>query len=161
MHTERLNELKKLSRKRGDKTPFSSNDDFLVWSDEVQALLEFAPAMSERFSYHTHKAKAAFQIGTVNYPAVYESIGIVNQSIKKLELANVIQETSNIASIKELILPEKVSVNWLYKHVPLSFWLTLTAFVGGVFMGGIAFSETELYKSLKTKVQIEKVVEKN
>ena len=160
MHQNALKELKALRKERGDKEAFSSNEDFLVWSDDVLAILEIDPVKKRTFSNYTNGAKTAFRAKRVDYSAVDECIGIVNQVIKKLELESTetIKQSSNKPSNKEPVAPEKISISWLYKHVPLSFWVTLIGAFIIAFGAGVTFSQTDLYKSLKTET--EKVKEK-
>ena len=160
MHQNALKELKALRKERGDKEAFSSNEDFLVWSDDVQAILEIDPVKKKTFYNYTNGAKAAFRMGRVDYSAVDECVGIVNQVIKKLELESTqkIKQSSNKPTKKEPEVPEKISLAWLYKYVPLSFWLALVGAFVIAFTAGVTFSQTDLYKSLKTET--EKVKEK-
>lgn len=52
-------------------------------------------------------------------------------------------------SIKtSLALPEKMTLKWLWEHVPYRFWAWSLALLFAAFTLGITFSETSLYKSL-------------
>ena len=46
-------------------------------------------------------------------------------------------------------MPDKVTLKWLWDHVPWHVWVSLVGLLATAFALGIAFSETNLYKSLK------------
>ena len=38
----------------------------------------------------------------------------------------------------ELQVPERVTIRWLFRHVPITLWLSIVAVAGAVFLGGYA-----------------------
>ncbi|MFL0995628.1 hypothetical protein ACJO1Z_22830 [Vibrio parahaemolyticus] len=158
MNDELLTELKKLQKTRGDLSAFSSHDDFLPWSDEIPPLLEFDESLCKKFVFWADHVKSAYRMGRSHHDALGECIGVVNQAIKKLE----IRASSNIELYQtepdsDLCYPDKITLKWLYQHVPWSMWVGFIGVLITTFSLGIAFSETELYNSLKPSSEISNV----
>jgi hypothetical protein len=150
MNNHILNNLRSLSKKRGDTSAFANYDEFLPWSDDVSPLLEFDDALCKKFEFWSDHVKSAYNMGReTHHEALGECIGVVNQAIKKLEIP-----TANIESdkpqTKEIEYPNKVTLKWLYHHVPWSFWAWLIGLLISAFSLGVVVSETELYKALKS-----------
>jgi hypothetical protein len=150
MNNHILNNLRSLSKKRGDTSAFANYDEFLLWSDDVFPLLEFDDALCKRFKFWSDHVKSAYKMGRDTHrDALGECIGVVNQAIKKLEIPTADIE-SNKPQSKEIEYPDKVTLNWLYRHVPWSFWVALIGLLITSFTFGVAISETGFYKTLKS-----------
>ncbi|TCT64569.1 hypothetical protein [Vibrio crassostreae] len=154
MNDKNLTELRKLQKVRGDLSAFSCHDEFLPWADEVPPLLEFDRPLYEKFIFWSKHVKSAYRMGRPHHDALGECIGIVNQAVKKLELApTLFEEANSNKPIENLKYPEKVTLKWLYQHVPWGVWSGLLALLVASFTLGIGFSETQLYQSLKNDNQ--------
>ena len=68
--------------------------------------------------------------------------------------------SKNIKMAEELKYPEKMTLNWIWKHVPASYIWSFVLLLAFVFSLGVKFANTKLYKSLvesdvsKTKTTI-------
>jgi hypothetical protein len=156
MTIELLSKLKKLQKVRGDDSAFADHNDFLKWSDSVSPLLEFDGPVHKDFLFWSRHVKSAHSMGNDHPEAISESIGIVNQAITKLTVSGRPSQTNIEAP--EVPFPEKLTIRWLYKHAPLSWWAWFAGLLISTFLMGIAFTNTPLYELLQTKSesQIEK-----
>lgn len=155
MNDNLLSELKKLQKTRGDLLAFSNHDEFLPWSDEISPLLEFDKSLCEKFIFWSDHVKSAYRMGRSHHDALGECIGVVNQAIKKLELKPTLEiEPLKNKSTADIEYPSKVTLKWLYQHVPWSIWVGLIGALMTAFSLGLVFSETDLYKSLKQSSEI-------
>ncbi|WP_057833214.1 hypothetical protein [Colwellia sp. TT2012] len=150
MNNHILNNLRSLSKKRGDTSSFANYDEFLPWSDDVSPLLEFDDALCKKFEFWSDHVKSAYNMGReTHHEALGECIGVVNQAIKKLEIPTADIELDKPQS-KEIEYPNKVTLKWLYHHVPWTFWAWIIGLLLSAFSLGVAVSETEFYKTLKS-----------
>ncbi|MDK2608495.1 hypothetical protein QO230_21225 [Vibrio vulnificus] len=148
-----LENLLRLQKVRGDTSGFKNHDDFLPWSDNVQAALFFDKDLEAKFFYQSSMVKQQVDSGVCYRNALGECVGILNQAIIKLELG---EESSPSSEPIQPTLehPETISVKWLVTHVPVSFWVWCFALISASFSTGVWFSETALYQDwLKPKVQ--------
>lgn len=101
-----------------------------------------------------------------SYKSVEDIISVVDSAItwfkRNAEKLNQTEETKNeeIQDTKEIShqitttkkadfeKPEKVSLGWLWDHVPIRFWVYLVGILFSVFLLGIRFANTKLYKSI-------------
>jgi hypothetical protein len=152
MNEHILNSLRRLSKKRGDITAFTDHDEFLPWSDDVSPLLEFDEALYKKFDFWSRHVKSAYKMGReTHHEALGECIGVVNQAITKLELPSTEIPTDK-PEVKDIEYPNKVTLKWLYRYVPWTFWAWLVGLLISAFSLGIVVSETEFYKSFKSNV---------
>lgn len=150
MNEHILNNLRTLSKKRGDTFAFANYDEFLPWSDDVSPLLEFDETLYKKFVFWSDHVKSAYNMGRENHhEALGECIGIVNQAITKLEIPST-EIDSEKSQLKEIEYPKKVTLRWLYHHVPWSFWAWFIGLLISAFSLGAVVSETEFYKSFKS-----------
>ncbi|WP_180146018.1 hypothetical protein [Desulfoluna butyratoxydans] len=146
-----LDRLRKLQKVRGDITAFSNHDEFLLWSDSISPLLEFDEVLCKKFTFWSDQVKSANRRGREHHDALGECIGVVNQSITKLELQPSPTKKAQSA-YKNVEYPNKITLNWLYKHVPWSFWVWFIGLLISAFSLGLIVSETPLYKVIKSNI---------
>lgn len=113
---DRLNELKK---QRGDLSAFANHDEFLQWSDQVAPLLSFDEVLHRKFGLWVSRGKSAFSLGHDHHDGLGEAIGVVNQAITKLEFSSEQSEDIDVVEQTNLDYPEKITLSWLYQHVPI------------------------------------------
>ncbi|EIZ1354391.1 hypothetical protein MOU98_004208 [Vibrio vulnificus] len=153
-----LENLLRLQKVRGDTSGFKNHDEFLPWSDEVQAMLSFDKELEAKFFYQSSMVKEQVDAGVCHRNALGECIGIVNQAIIRLDLGEE-SSASKEPTQSTLELPETVSLRWLATHVPVSFWISCLTLLTASFSAGVWFSETALYQDW-LKPQVQKQVEK-
>ncbi len=151
MKNQLLDRLKVLKKVRGDTTAFANHDEFLPWSDNVTPLLEFDEALHKKFIFWSDHVKFAYGMGREHHEALGESIGVVNQAVIKLELQPEGEPNKETDKIKEIPYPQKVTLKWIYQHTPISLWGVFAGLLFSAFLLGIGFSETPLYKALKSE----------
>jgi len=99
--------------------------------------LTFVP---QDYIYNTghYKNTEAWEIGISRFKGILEKV------LYEIEFA----EKLDKESVK---YPDKVSVSWLVKNVPIKIWLTLASLLVTVFLSGIAFEQSDFYESIKNK----------
>lgn len=102
-----------------------------------------------------------------SYKSVEDIVSVLDSVVTRLkrnpELCNPKKE-SRTPETKPIKYPEKITLKWLWEHVPANYYWSFFLVLFFVFGLGIAFSQTNLYKSLtdaataiiKTKMTIEK-----
>ena len=148
MNNKLLERLQVLQKSRGDTSAFANHDEFLPWSDNVSPLLEFDEALFKNFTFWVEHVKSAHAMGREHHEALGEAIGVVNQAITKLELQPELKLNKKKTLTEELNYPNKVTLKWLYHHVPWSFWAWFVGLLISVFVLGLSVAETPIYKSL-------------
>lgn len=143
MHTDALDELRKLQRERGNSSPFLNHLEFQKWSDEVAPRLAFDQVLLNSFknarnTANTHKALNISADNSIN-----DAIGLVNQAIialhqKQLELNR--QESNNAPKLP-LLPVEKMTLKWIWAHAPFQFYLYGFAGLSAAFTLGAASTE--------------------
>ncbi|MBI4681364.1 MAG: hypothetical protein HY753_09245, partial [Nitrospirae bacterium] len=53
-----------------------------------------------------------------------------------------------ITEKKPIEFPDKITLKWLYTHVPYRFWIIFISLLITAFSLGITFANTKLYKSI-------------
>jgi hypothetical protein len=86
-----------------------------------------------------------------SYKSVEDIRSILDSVITRLkrnpELCNPRHEDTPIET-KPIEYPEKITLKWLYAHVPYRFWSYLLGLLFAAFILGTTFANTQLYKSL-------------
>jgi hypothetical protein len=147
-----LARLKSLEKKRGDISAFRNHDEFLLWSDQVAPLLAFDEILHRNFQLWVSRVKSAHNLGHDHREGLGEAIGVANQAITKLEIEAEHPADTPVESQKSVEYPEKVTLSWLYKHVPVKLWISFVAILLTAFSLGLAFSETKLYGTIKGEI---------
>jgi hypothetical protein len=142
---ERLLKLKTLKIERREGPLFKTANDCMFWIDNVAPLLKY-----DEDHYNTFLAHAQYvRITTLSADAIMahlnSMIGIVDQAI--IELENNI-ESPHKAENGKLEYPEKMTLKWIWEHVPANYYWYFLLILFFVFSLGVAFSKTNLYKSL-------------
>ncbi|MCM2309443.1 MAG: hypothetical protein NDI91_18460 [Sulfuritalea sp.] len=153
MPAELIAKLKKLQYQRSGSSPFQYFVDFLRWSDNVSPLLSFNPQFQDAFKRCVGVAKAQHSSGYTGAEQINEAIGILNQAVLSLETPPIKSSTLSTQGKPILEAPAKVTVKWLYEHVPFMLVLGGFTLLGSAFAGGIAFSETQLYALIKNTIR--------
>ena len=141
-HIELLKELQTTARTEG---MFRKHESLLAWIDKVAPLLKYSNEHYSLFMDAALKVSAPGISTRTGIPCLNIMRSVVNRVI--IELENNIASPQAIKQ-KELSPPEKVTLKWIWEHVPaIYFWsfLLILAFVFGL---GITFGQTNLYKSL-------------
>ena len=150
-----LESLKSLRHERGGASPFATHTDFLRWADQAAPLLAFNPEMAEEFNSSASAATTVRTWKPEKYvPAINNAIGAVNRAITLLEhaAAPAHAHVSTISTPMILVAPDKVTIKWLYEHVPFSLVGGGVGVLAAAFLFGLAFSGTRLYALIKNKI---------
>ena len=153
MPTELISKLKKLQHQRSDSSPFQHFVEFLRWSDNVFPLLSFDSRFQNSFKHCVRSAKFQHNSGYSGAEQINEAIGILNQAVLSLETPTIKPSQLSIKETPTLEAPAKVTVKWLYEHVPFHLVLGGFALLSSAFVGGIAFSETHLHALIKNTIR--------
>lgn len=154
-----LHALKKLQYERSDISPFPTHIDFLKWADQVLPLLSYDEKLKIKFKRHVASAHLSNSLRTGDTTAnINSAIGLLNQVVSGLEMHQKQPQlvTELLSKPKSLELPQKMTVKWLYEHVPLPFYVWFFGLVIAAFTSGIVFAETPLYSLLKAKISLAK-----
>jgi len=143
MHVGALSELKKLQRERGDASPFHSHLEFLKWAYEVAPRLAFDQKLEAAFKMARNSAESHRALNISPDESINDAIGLVNQAVialqqKQLELA---RNESTKSKPTPLLLPEKMTLKWIWEHAPTQFYGYCLAGLSAAFGLGIAYSE--------------------
>jgi hypothetical protein len=86
-----------------------------------------------------------------SYKSVEDVVSVLDSVVTRLkrnpELCNPKKEEVPIKA-KPVEYPEKITLKWLWEHVPAKYYWSFLLILFFVFSLGIAFSQTNLYKSL-------------
>jgi hypothetical protein len=145
MTNNSIDRLKHLRRSRSNHFQFGSRKDFEEWADAVRPHLHFNQLLLAKFnSAITLSNLNLYQnADEVNLDAVNDAIGIANEALQLLEVYSV----SN-SSNQEIPYPEKVTLEWVYKHAPLSFWFSLLAWLAASFGSGAYFANSHFFMDI-------------
>lgn len=84
-----------------------------------------------------------------SYKCVEDMVATLDSIITRIkrnpELCN---PKSNKTELKPMEYPNKITLKWLYTHVPYRFWTFLLGLLFAAFILGTTFANTKLYKSL-------------
>ena len=151
-----LAELKTIRHERGANSPFKDHTDFLRWSDKAEPLLAFHPGFTEEFKGSVNAAKNLLGWEESKYVgAINNAIGVVNKAITLLETQSVSLEAVALApevQPRPLAAPDKITIKWLYEHVPLPFVVGGVGALAAAFAIGLTFSETQMYALIKNTI---------
>lgn len=85
-----------------------------------------------------------------SYKSVEDIVSVLDSVITRLkrnpELCNPKKEDTLIET-KSIKYPDKITLKWLYAHVPYRFWSYLLGLLLAAFILGTTFANTQLYKS--------------
>jgi hypothetical protein len=156
-----LAELKTIRYERGTRSPFKDHTEFLRWSDKAEPLLAFHPGFTEEFKGSVHSAKNLLGWKEEKYDgAINNAIGVVNKAITLLETQVVALEPAALApevQSRPLAAPDRVTLKWLYEHVPFPLAAGAVGTLVAAFLLGLAFSETKMYALVKSTVAMPSV----
>lgn len=159
-----INELESLLKKaRGlfSASDYEDNRDFKRWKREFSTLLinieeeGYEPAcnvISREFTpfvgYGSVPSKAKLEKKfNDDLQDTIDEMEIIIGNFKKY--GDPKRSTSKVSDpTSEVTFPEKVTVMWLLKHIPIGMWLAAASILLAVFYMGINFGNTEFYKSL-------------
>lgn len=86
-----------------------------------------------------------------SYKSVEDIVSVLDSVVTRLkrnpELCNPKKEII-ITEKKPIEYPEKITLKWLYAHVPYRFWVIFISSLITAFTLGITFANTKLYKSI-------------
>jgi hypothetical protein len=142
---ERLQKLKNLKIERHEGALFKSSNDCMVWIDNVAPLLKYDNNHYNNFLAHAQYVRVTTLSADAIMPHLNSMIGIVDQAV--IELENDINPPQKAES-NELEYPERMTLKWIWEHVPANYYWSFLLILFFAFSLGIAFSQTNLYKSL-------------
>jgi hypothetical protein len=145
---DRLQKLKQLKIERREGALFKSSNDCMIWIDNVAPLLKYDENHYNNFLTHAQFARITSLSADAIMPHLNTMIGIVDQAV--IELENDIDSPQK-AENNKLEYPEKMTLKWIWEHVPAIYLWSLLLVLVFVFSLGITFSQTSLYKSLTEK----------
>ena len=158
--------LKQLKQLKIDdiKKSFSTHKEWNDWADNVAPLLKYNPDHYSSFMNSLQYIRIETLSAATIVPHLYNMTGIVKQAIIELE-SNIDphRKTENF----KLEYPQKVTLKWIWEHVPAKYYWSFFLILFFAFSLGIAFSQTNLYKSLtdlataiiKTNKTIDKTIQ--
>lgn len=142
---EHLEQLRSLQITDKNEVIFHKHTSLLKWIDNVAPLLKYNNEHYSLFMDAALKVSVPGISSLTGIPCLNIMKSVVNRAI--IELENDIQ-TPEITKEKELKYPEKVTLKWLWEHVPAIYLWSFILILIFVFSLGIMFSQTKLYKSL-------------
>ena len=83
--------------------------------------------------------------------SIEEISAILQSIITRLKRNPDVLNKQDLTSAPEktpLVMPDKMTLKWLWEEVPGRYWVSFGAILFSVFLLGIGFSETNLYKAL-------------
>lgn len=148
-----LAELKKLQHQRSDSSPFAGHIEFLQWADNVSSRLSFDPPLQSSFKSRIRTATIQHSGGRSNTEQINEAIGLLNQAVLLLETPpfQSVQPSEPVLKT-QLEAPQKVTVKWLYEHVPLTLFLGGVAMLVSAFVAGMTFSQSQFYAFIRATI---------
>ena len=152
-----LESLKALRLERSNSSPFGTHTEFLRWSDQVLPLLAFDEKLAAEFKHLVEAATAVESWRPERYvPNINNAVGCVTRAIALLEHAFAPIPAHNAPpptpAPPSLSAPDKVTVKWLYEHVPLRLVSGGLGMLAAAFALGIAFSETQIFALTRSAI---------
>jgi hypothetical protein len=140
-----LQKLKSLKIERRESGGlFKTGNDCMIWIDNVAPLLKYDEDHYNNFLAHADVVRiTSLSAGTL-MPHLNSMVGIVDQAT--IELENDITRPHKADA--KLEYPDKVTLKWLWEHVPAKHYWSFLLILFFAFSLGIAFSQTSLFKSL-------------
>jgi hypothetical protein len=154
MNSTALEQLKNLKIGRSRTSPFPGKANFLEWADDVQPLLDLlSPPHAADFRMAVINAGVHYTMtrGNGNLDTINQALGIVDQALAACSLQ--LQVKAQLATVTvPLEVPEKITLDWLFKHAPVG--LTLSAFgvVTAAFLAGIWVAQSKLGADLISRM---------
>jgi flagellar biosynthesis chaperone FliJ len=118
-NSERLQKLKNLKIERHEGALFKSLNDCMIWIDKVAPLLKYDEDHYNDFHAHAQYVRITALSADAIMPHLNSMIGIVDQAI--IELENNIESPHKAENCK-LEYPEKVTLKWIWDHVPAKYY---------------------------------------
>lgn len=143
---EKIKELKRLASVPELTNGFSSQSDCIQWANEVGKLVNYKHYFYQCFSEQADLINTVGLSSSLYKSAINKLNTLINKVITDLEAGYPKQTKKTKMAVLEK--PEKVSLGWLWDHVPARFWLYLVGVLFSAFLCGIEFANTNLYKSI-------------
>ena len=146
---EKINRLRELANAPDVTKGFSSQSACIKWVNEIGKFVNHNPYFYQVFSEQLDIIDTVgLRQGNLYSTAINKILTLINQVITDLE-AGYPKPDKKIKTKKiDFENPEKVSLRWLWDHVPIRFWLYLVGVLFSVFLLGTKFASTNLYKSI-------------
>ena len=142
-----LAQLRSLARAHGEG--FKSQNECIDWANKVAPLLRFNNDHYITFLNHAGLINTVGLSANAHGTALNNMISTVQQAIAELESGiNIVDSNTKDESPGDLSFPEKITLSWLFKHVPVSYWLWLGGAFVAVFIAGVGFSQTKAYTAI-------------
>ncbi len=157
-----INELKVLSEEAKDllnAEEYHVNPGFRKWRLKLTDLIGRINKYGYRFVCNVDKRTFGGALPTENLKIKFFNMEL-QDTINELEL--IIDnfrkygppKTEKIISknTKELEWPDKITLNWLHKHAPISLWIKLVSILIAGFLFGITIGQSAFFKEIKEKI---------
>ena len=142
-----LDQLRPLTRAHGEG--FKSQNECIDWANKVAPLLRFNNDHYITFLNHAGLINTVGLSANAHSTALNHMISTVQQAIGELESGmNIVDSNAKSESPGTLSFPDRITLTWLSKHVPVSYWLWLGGAFVTVFIAGIGFSQTKAYTAI-------------
>ena len=140
-NSERLKRLKK--RLQEFDASFESQEARVAWVAQTAPLLNFNDRYHQSFA---HSAQCMDIRSLPSYTIVRHTNSmksVVLQAISELEHGLMPNEKPKFGEVN---YPEKLTLRWLFVHVPVSFWLWVGGIVIAVLVAGIKIGSSPIYQ---------------
>lgn len=142
-----LKRLEELYNERDAQENFPTRESCISWSNKVAPLLKFNNKYYENFTHNSFLINLKLS-GDAIQSAIRVVKSQVEMAIEELK-AEIENEGSQMQNIKdELVLPDKVTLSWLFRHVPCKFWWWLLGLFVVVFILGIRIGQTTFIREI-------------
>ena len=141
---EQLEKLKQLQITDANESIFLKHKTLLEWIDKVAPLLKYNNEHYSLFMNTALKVSIPNISSHTAIPCLNIMKSVVNRAITELE--NDIKSPQD-AKKDTLKYPDKITLKWLWTHVPYRFWFVLIGLLITAFSLGITFANTKLYNS--------------
>lgn len=140
---EQLKQRLQAKLKELDDDLLKTQNDYIEWAAKSTALLGYNPYLQEDFRINA----AYLSIQGLSGAAIQTRINAMRATligaIEELDIEHVVSP-----SLKEapLVAPEKVTLKWLYTHVPALMWVSGIGVLLVAFGTGVAVGQSDTYR---------------
>ena len=133
----RLKDLKAISEQG-----FESQQACISWANEVAPLLAFDEGFHDAFLENANYVNTIGLSANLQGTSLNFMVSILQQAIVSLERGPIASPATQVVPLQ---VPERMTLAWLWKHVPASYAVAAATFVIAVFVAGVGFSQTKAF----------------
>lgn len=148
---EKIKKLKELANAPEVTKGFPSQAACIQWMNEIGKFVNYNHYFYQVFSEQSNILNTVgLRSGNLYSTAINKLLTLINEVITDLEAGYPKLNTETEVKTKKADTEnlEKVSLGWLWNHVPFRFWVYLIGIIFSVFLLGVRFTNTNLYKSI-------------